>query len=96
MDIFFADLDANYRLTLRNGVLVHRKRPAEPESAAATVRLASKMRLMAAAMGDLSSPGLEIAGDTGALQTLMSVVDKPDRVSTSSPRRAGDHACNCS
>ncbi|MCB0933653.1 MAG: MBL fold metallo-hydrolase [Mycobacterium sp.] len=78
VDIFFADLDANYRLTLRNGVLVHRKRPAEPESAAATVRLASKMRLMAAAMGDLSSPGLEIAGDTGALQTLMSVVDKPD------------------
>jgi alkyl sulfatase BDS1-like metallo-beta-lactamase superfamily hydrolase len=36
------------------------------------------MRLMAAAMGDLSSPGLQVTGDAGALQTLMSVLDKPD------------------
>lgn len=78
VDVFFDDLDANYRLTLRNGVLVYRKRPAEPASAAATVRLASKMRLMAAAVGDLSSPGIEVAGDPGALQSLMSVLDKPD------------------
>ena len=31
MDVTFADLDANYRLTLRNGVLVYRKRPADPD-----------------------------------------------------------------
>ena len=78
MDVTFTDLDANYRLTLRNGVLVYRRRPAEPATAAATVTLAAKMRLMAAAMGDFASPGLQITGDTAALQTLMSVLDKPD------------------
>jgi alkyl sulfatase BDS1-like metallo-beta-lactamase superfamily hydrolase len=78
LDVTFADLDANYRLTLRNGVLVYRKRTADPDTAAATVTLAAKMRLMAAAMGDFSSPGLAIAGDTTVLQSLMSVLDKPD------------------
>lgn len=78
LDVTFADLGANYRLTLRNGVLVHRKRPADPETATATVKLAAKMRLLAAAMGDLSSPGLEVSGDAAALQTLMGVMDKPD------------------
>jgi alkyl sulfatase BDS1-like metallo-beta-lactamase superfamily hydrolase len=78
MDVTFADLDTNYRVTLRNGVLVYRKRPADPDSAAATVNLAAKMRLLAAAMGDVHSPGLEITGDPAALQTLMSVLDKPD------------------
>lgn len=78
LDVTFADLDTNYRLTLRNGVLVYRKRPADPGSATATVSLATKMRLMAAAMGDLSSPGLVVSGDAGALQTLMGVLDRPD------------------
>ena len=40
--------------------------------------LAGKMRLMAAAMGDFTSPGLEITGDSSVLQTLMGVLDKPD------------------
>jgi alkyl sulfatase BDS1-like metallo-beta-lactamase superfamily hydrolase len=78
IDVTFADLGSNYRLTLRNGVLVYRKRPPGPESAAATVTLAAKMRLMAAALGDLSSPGLEVTGDPSALQSLMSVLDKPN------------------
>jgi len=78
LDITFADLGANYRVTLRNGVLVHRQRRADPETAAATVTVAAKMRLMAAAMGDLTSPGIEVVGDVGALQSLMSVLDKPD------------------
>ena len=78
LDIAFADLDTNYRVTLRNGVLVHRQRPADPETAAATVTVVTKMRLMAAAMGDLTSPGIEVVGDVGALQSLMSVLDKPD------------------
>ncbi len=78
LDVTFADLGANYRVTLRNGVLVYRKRAADPESATATVKLAAKMRLLAAAMGDLSSPGLEVSGDAAALQTLMGVMDKPD------------------
>ena len=78
MDLTFADLGTNYRLTLRNGVLVYRKRPADPDTATATVTVAAKMRLLAAAAGDFSSPGLEISGDATALQTLMGVLDKPD------------------
>ena len=78
LDVTFADLATNYRLTLRNGVLVYRRRPADPATATATVTLAARMRLMAAAMGDFSSPGLEITGDVGALQTLMGVLDRPD------------------
>ena len=78
LDVTFADLGANYRLTLRNGVLVYRKGPAEAATATATVTLAAKMRLMAAALGDFSSPGLEVGGDAGALQTLLGVLDRPD------------------
>ncbi len=78
LDVTFADLKANYRVTLRNGVLVYRKRPADPATAAATVKLAAKMRLLAAAMGDFTSPGLEITGDAAALQSLMGVLDRPD------------------
>jgi len=78
LDVTFADLAANYRITLRNGVLVQRKRPADPSTAAATVTLAAKMRLMAAAAGDFVSPGLEVTGDAGALQALLGVLDRPD------------------
>jgi alkyl sulfatase BDS1-like metallo-beta-lactamase superfamily hydrolase len=78
LDVTFADLGSNYRLTLRNGVLVQRKRPAELSTATATVTLATKMRLMAAAAGDFNSPGLTVTGDAGALQSLFGVLDTPD------------------
>lgn len=78
LDVTFADLGANYRLTLRNGVLVQRKRAADPATATATVTVAAKLRLMAAALGDFSSPGLEVTGDATALQTLIGVLDRPD------------------
>ena len=78
LDVTFADLAANYRITLRNGVLVQRKRPADPSTADATVTLAAKMRLMAAAAGDFASPGLEVTGDASALQALLGVLDRPD------------------
>ena len=45
---------ANYRLTLRNGVLVYRKVNAEEATAGATVKVASKIRLLALAAGDLA------------------------------------------
>ena len=77
-DITFTDLDANYRLTLRNGVLVYRKIAPEPASATVTVRLASKVRLLSAAFGDFTSPGLELSGDQTALQSLLGVLDAPD------------------
>jgi alkyl sulfatase BDS1-like metallo-beta-lactamase superfamily hydrolase len=79
IDISFADLAANYRLTLRNGVLVYRKAPADSATADVTVKLDSKFRLLTVAMGDFSSPGLDISGDQMALQEFLSVLDEPDQ-----------------
>jgi alkyl sulfatase BDS1-like metallo-beta-lactamase superfamily hydrolase len=78
VDVFFADLASNYRITLRNGVLVYREVPADSATADATVQLAGKVRLLAAAMGDLTSPGLTVTGDQTALQNLLGVLDRPD------------------
>ena len=78
LDMTFADSDTNYRLTLRNGVLVYRKIAPDPASATVTVLLASKLRLLSAAFGDLASPGLELSGDESALQSLLGVLDAPD------------------
>jgi alkyl sulfatase BDS1-like metallo-beta-lactamase superfamily hydrolase len=77
-DITFGDEDSNYRLTLRNGVLVQRKVPADPASADVTVKLVNKVRLLAVVMGDLSSPGLDVSGDGTALPAFLSVLDRPD------------------
>jgi alkyl sulfatase BDS1-like metallo-beta-lactamase superfamily hydrolase len=78
VDISFADLDTNYRITLGNGVLVYRKVSAESTTADATVQLVSRVRLLAAAMGDLTAPGLTVTGDQAALQALLDVLDRPD------------------
>lgn len=78
IDITFADLDANYRLALRNGVLVQRRVPADPDTATVTVKLDTKFRLLGVAMGDFSSPGLEVSGEESALQSLLAVLDQPD------------------
>jgi alkyl sulfatase BDS1-like metallo-beta-lactamase superfamily hydrolase len=78
VDITFLDTETNYRLTLRNGVLVYRKTPADETTAAATIKLASKLRLLAFAAGDSDSPGLAVIGDAGALPSILAVVDRPD------------------
>lgn len=78
IDVTFQDVAVNYRLALRNGVLVHRRVAADPATAQATVTLANKLRLLAFAAGDTSSPGVEVAGDATALPTLLSVIDRPD------------------
>jgi alkyl sulfatase BDS1-like metallo-beta-lactamase superfamily hydrolase len=78
IDVGFADTAVNYRLTLRNGVLVRRKAAPDPSTASVTVGLANKIRLLAVALGDFDSPGLELSGDRAALQTLLSVLDGPD------------------
>ncbi|BBX05467.1 alkyl/aryl-sulfatase [Mycolicibacterium aichiense] len=78
LDVTFADLDANYRLTLRNGVLVYRQCPADESTATATIRLATKLRLLAAAAGDFTSPGLETTGEAEALQKFLGALDQPD------------------
>lgn len=78
LDITFLDTEANYRLTLRNGVLVYRKVGADADTAQATIRLATRLRLISLAAGDHTSPGLEISGDADVLASLVSVLDKPD------------------
>ena len=78
LDVTFLDADTNYRLTLRNGVLVYRKAPADEATANATVKLANKLRLLSLAAGDNDSPGLEVAGDANALPSLLAVLDRPD------------------
>ena len=78
VDITFLDVETNYRLTLRNGVLVYRKVPADAATAHATVKLANKLRLLAFAAGDADSPGLEVTGDANALPSIIAVLDQPD------------------
>ncbi|MEB3070588.1 alkyl/aryl-sulfatase [[Mycobacterium] vasticus] len=78
LDFSFDDPGVNYRVTLRNGVLVQRKTPADTATADATIRLANSVRLLAAAAGDLDSAGLDVDGDRGAVQALLGVLDRPD------------------
>jgi len=78
IDITFTAAAANYRLTLRNGVLVYRKVRADLATATVTVKVDSKIRLLAVVMGDFTSPGLEISGDQTALEAFMGVLDQPD------------------
>ena len=78
VDVTFVDVAADYRLTLRNGVLVHRKVPADPATATATVTFASKLRLLAFVAGDTTSPGVELTGDESALPALLGVLARPD------------------
>ncbi|MCF6390330.1 MBL fold metallo-hydrolase [Mycobacterium sp. MBM] len=78
IDVRFVDTATDYRLTLRNGVLVHRKIANAASEATATVTFASKLRLLAFAAGDRDSPGVEFTGDTEALPTLLGALDRPD------------------
>ncbi len=78
VDVTFLDTGTNYRLTLRNGVLVHRQLPADAATAQAGVRVADTLRLLALAAGDNASPGLDVTGDTAVLTSLLAAVDRPD------------------
>jgi alkyl sulfatase BDS1-like metallo-beta-lactamase superfamily hydrolase len=63
---------------VRNGVMVYRKRPADAATAQATIRFANKLRLLAFAIGDADSPGLEVTGDANAMPSVLAAVDRPD------------------
>ncbi|OBB31582.1 alkyl sulfatase [Mycolicibacterium peregrinum] len=78
IDVTFLDVAVNYRLTVRNGVLVYREADADEASAQATVKLANKLRLLAFAAGDATSPGLEVSGDAEVLPSLLAALDRPD------------------
>src|SRR5580704_13234987 len=70
--------DSSYRLALRNGVLVHRRVPTDPSTAAVTLKLDSAFRLVLLTAGDFASPGLDVSGDQAALQQFVGVFDRPD------------------
>ena len=76
-DLAFDDLGRNFRVTLRNGVLVHVEKPADAATAGATVTL-SKPRLLSLLGGDRESAGVAVEGDAGILDRLMSVLDRGD------------------
>jgi alkyl sulfatase BDS1-like metallo-beta-lactamase superfamily hydrolase len=78
IDVTFTDSAANYRLTLRNGVLVYRRVSADESTADATLRLDTKNRLVRLAAGDLASPGFEVTGDAGVLPALLGTLDRPN------------------
>lgn len=78
IDVAFADLGETHRLTLRNGVLIHRPRTERDGEADAVVTAAAKLRLIAFLAGDEASPGIEITGDASALARLTAVLDAPD------------------
>jgi alkyl sulfatase BDS1-like metallo-beta-lactamase superfamily hydrolase len=75
IDVVLTDLGRTYHLTLRNGVLVHLERAGDDATTTLTL---TKLRLLGLLGGDLSSPGIETAGDPGALQSLLGVLDRGD------------------
>lgn len=78
VDITFRDTNTNYRLTLRNGVLVHRKTAADESTAQAVLTFADKARLLMFVAGDTDSPGVAVSGDPAALPSIVAVLDRPD------------------
>ena len=52
----------SYRLTLRNGVLVHRRVGGEYSRAAAQIAVDTAFRLVTLTLGDAVSPGFEVSG----------------------------------
>jgi alkyl sulfatase BDS1-like metallo-beta-lactamase superfamily hydrolase len=74
LDVTFTDIDTNYRLTLHNGVLVHRERPAD-NTADMTLTLTTS-RMLGLLGGDTSSPGADIAGDGKVLESLLDVLER--------------------
>ncbi|GAA1059112.1 alkyl/aryl-sulfatase [Agromyces bracchium] len=77
LDLTFTDVGRNFRVTLRNGVLVYVEKAADEASAQATVALA-KPRMLALVAGDRENPGIDRRGDTGVLDRLMSVLQPGD------------------
>ena len=62
LDFVFTDLGERHRLELRNGVLVHRPIPDSWAEARGRIEL-TKPRLLSLVRGDVTTPGLVVAGD---------------------------------
>ena len=82
IEVRFADDDVRYRLNLANGVLTYSTYP-KSEAADLTLTLPGKASL-AVLMGGAADPaafgaaGIEVAGDAGVLDRLLSLLENPD------------------
>ena len=76
INLTFTDLGRTYRVTLRNGVLIHRRADADPDAAASVS--VGKMRLLTLMAGDRDSPGVETTGDVSQLAALLAVLQPGD------------------
>jgi alkyl sulfatase BDS1-like metallo-beta-lactamase superfamily hydrolase len=76
IDWTITDLDSNYRVALRNGVLTYVRKP--PSNDADAMINITKPRMLGLLGGDVESPGIEITGDSNVLQTLLAARDRPD------------------
>lgn len=72
LDLTIEDLGERHRLTLRNGVLIHRAIDDSIPAASTVVRLA-KPRLLRLLAGDATAPGVVVDGDAQVLQALLHV-----------------------
>ncbi|WP_181276490.1 alkyl sulfatase dimerization domain-containing protein [Brevibacterium oceani] len=77
LDFVFEDVGQRHRVTLRNGVLIHRHLNESAEAASVTVTV-SRLGLMRLLAGGLSISDLELVGDAGVLRSLLSVVSGGD------------------
>ncbi|MFF1540792.1 alkyl/aryl-sulfatase [Microbacterium sp. NPDC058269] len=77
LDFSLTDEERNFRVTLRNGVLVYVEKAADASTAHASLSL-TKPRLLALVAGDTDSPGVEMTGDSSAFATLTSVLTAGD------------------
>lgn len=77
LDLVITDLDERHRITLRNGVLIHRIISDDVADSTVVVRL-TKPRLLGLLAGDVKSPGLEVEGDPRELRALFSVTSAGD------------------
>ncbi|MEU6854103.1 alkyl sulfatase dimerization domain-containing protein [Actinacidiphila alni] len=77
-DWHFTDLGERHRVTLHNGVLVHTRTAAAPAPGSVDLSLTlTKSQLMALLAGEGTS-GVDYAGDLGALQSILGVLDDAD------------------
>ena len=74
IDVRFTDLGEDHRLTLRNGVLVHRQGASD---GTADVTITLTKALLLAMLAGLAGPGIEVEGDPAVLPALLGVLDVP-------------------